>query len=80
MEGQIENFAPGDNFTPREQTSPLGSNFAPKAKLRMASVWSLRRLRNNYSTKDYVGMYVFTRLYMHIYNYEVNIYVFYLFQ
>jgi hypothetical protein len=29
MEGQIENFTPGNFFTPRGQNSPLGYNFAP---------------------------------------------------
>jgi hypothetical protein len=42
MEGQTENFTPGDNFNPRGLNSHLGDNFAPEgqslplgAKLRM---------------------------------------------
>jgi hypothetical protein len=42
LEGQTENFTPGDNFTPRGQSSPLGDNLPPGgqslpigAKLRM---------------------------------------------
>jgi hypothetical protein len=33
MEGQTENFTPGDNFTPRGQNSPLGDKFAPGGKV-----------------------------------------------
>jgi hypothetical protein len=29
MEGQTENFTPGDNFTPKGQNSPLGDTFSP---------------------------------------------------
>jgi hypothetical protein len=33
MEGQTENFTPGEIFAPRGQNLPLGDNFAPGVKV-----------------------------------------------